>query len=485
MVQDFIDGKWMNSLGNTFVPVFNPANGQELAVCPLGTTADVDRAVQAASRAFVSWRQVPSVERIQYLFHLKTLLDAHLEEVAARITQEHGKTLSESRASVRRGIQMVEAATGMPTFQLGEYAEDIARGIDSYSVRKPLGVFAGIAPFNFPAMVPFWFWPFAIASGNTFVLKPSERVPLTHQLIFELIEKIQLPKGVFNLVHGGKDVVDRLCAHPDVKGICFVGSTPVARHVYTTATAQGKRVQALGGAKNFMVMLPDAVMDKAVPTALESIIGCAGERCLAGSVVVCVGDEAYRQVSERMVALASDVSVGDGMDPHVQMGPMISRESKSRVVSLIENALKDGGKLLVDGRKNVDHLPGYFLRPTVIGNVVESMEIAKEEVFGPVVLLAQVKTLDDAIQWLNRSNYANTTTLFTSSGAAARKFSVEVDPSMIGINIGVPAPMSFFSFGGTKDSFFGDIKVHGAEAVQFFTDKRTITQRWMADSNIW
>ena len=485
MIQDFIDGKWVNSLGNTFVPVVNPANGQELTSCPLGTVADVDRAVLSASQAFLEWRSVPVVERIQYLFQLKTLLDANLDEIAKRITQEHGKTLAEARAGVRRGIQMVETATGMPTFQMGEFSEDIARGIDCYSNRRPLGVFAGIAPFNFPAMVPFWFWPFAIASGNTFVLKPSERVPLTHQLIFELIEKVRLPKGVFNLIHGGKEVVDRLCTHPDVKGVSFVGSTPVARHVYTTATAQGKRVQALGGAKNFMVILPDAVIDKAVATALETVIGCAGERCLAGSVIVCVGETTYQQVSERMVALASDISVGDGMDPRVQMGPLISKESKSRVLNLIENSLKEGGSMLLDGRKNVDHLPGYFLRPTVIGNVVESMEIAKEEVFGPVVLLSQVKTLDDAIQWINRNSYANTTTLFTSNGAAARKFSNEVDPSMIGINIGVPAPMSFFSFGGTKDSFFGDIKVHGAEAVNFFTDKRTITQRWMADSSIW
>jgi malonate-semialdehyde dehydrogenase (acetylating)/methylmalonate-semialdehyde dehydrogenase len=300
-----------------------------------------------------------------------------------------------------------------------------------------------------------------------------------------LIDKVRLPKGVFNLVHGGKEVVDRLCTHPDVKGVSFVGSTPVARHVYTTATAQGKRVQALGDDKNFMVVLPDAILDKAVATALESVIGCAGERCLAGSVIVCVGETTYQQVAEKMVAVAGDISVGDGMDPRVQMGPVISKESKSRVLSLIENAVKEGGSLLLDGRKDVDSLPGYFLRPSVIGNVVESMEIAKEEVFGPVVLLAQVKNLDEAIQWINRNNYANTTTIFTSSGGAARKFCSEAEPSMIGINIGVPAPMSYFSFGGTKDSFFGDIKVHGAEAVSFFTDKKTITQRWMADSSIW
>jgi malonate-semialdehyde dehydrogenase (acetylating)/methylmalonate-semialdehyde dehydrogenase len=485
VIQDYVDGKWVSSLGKTSTPIINPANKKELASCPMGTAADVDRAVKAAQLAFHEWKLVPVIERVQYLFKLKPLLEANLEEIAKMITQEHGKTLNEARASAKRGIQMVETATGMPTFQKGEFLEDISRGIDCVTMKQPLGVFAGIAPFNFPAMVPFWFWPFAIASGNTFVLKPSERVPLTHKLIFDLIEKTGLPKGVMNLVHGGKEVVTSLCTHPDVKGVSFVGSTPVAKYVYTTASSHGKRVQALGGAKNFMVVLPDAVMDKSVATALESIIGCAGERCLAGSVIICVGDQTYTEVKDRIIAAASDISVGDGLDPQVQMGPLISQEAKDRVKGLIQSAADEGAKILLDGRKDVDHLPGFFLKTTVIGDVTEPMRVAKEETFGPVVLLAKAKTLDEAIQWINRCNYANTTTLFTSSGPAARKFSSEVAPSMIGINIGVPAPMSFFSFGGSKDSFYGDIKAHGSGSVNFFTEEKIVTQRWMSNSSIW
>jgi len=485
LIQDYVNGKWVSSFGKDSVAIINPANRQELEACPLGTAADVDRAVKAAQEAFHEWKNVPVIERIQYLFKLKTLMESNLEAIALKVTEEHGKTISEARASVKRGIQMLETATGMPSFQMGEFSEDIARGIDCKTIRKPMGVFAGIAPFNFPAMVPFWFWPFAIASGNTFVLKPSERVPLTHQIIFNLIEKTGLPKGVINLVHGGKEVVTALCTHPDVKGVCFVGSTPVAKYVYTTATAHGKRAQALGGAKNFMVVLPDAVMDKAVSTALESVIGCAGERCLAGSVIVSVGDETYSKVKERIVAEAGRVTVGDGKDPKNQMGPVISAESKERIKGLIQSAADEGAKILLDGRKDVDHLPGYFLRPTVIADVTEKMRVAKEEIFGPVVLLAKVRTFDEAIQWINRGPFANTTTLFTSSGPAARKFCNEIEPSMIGINIGVPAPMSFFSFGGSKDSFFGDIKAHGAGSVEFFTDLKIVTQRWVADSNVW
>jgi len=485
LIQDHVNGKWIPSLGKSSVSIVNPATGKEIDQCPLGTSEDVSRAVHAAQAAFHDWKNTPAIERVQYLFKMKTVFEAHVEELATLVTKEHGKTLSEARASVKRAIQMIDTATGMPSFQKGEFAEDIARGIDCVTVRQPMGVFAGIAPFNFPAMVPFWFWPFAIASGNTYVLKPSERVPLTNQLVFKLIEQTGLPKGVMNLVHGGKEVVTALCTHPDVKGVSFVGSTPVAKYVYTTCSSHGKRVQALGGAKNFMVVLPDATMDKSVATALESIIGCAGERCLAGSVVVCVGDESYQTVKERMTKSAPEVTVGDGMDPKNQMGPLISAESKQRILGLIQSAVDEGGKILVDGRTKVDHLPGYFLAPTVIADVTEKMRVANEEIFGPVVLLAKVKTFDEAIAWINRCNYANTTTLFTNSGPAARKFCNEVAPTMIGINIGVPAPMSFFSFGGSKDSFFGDIKAHGSASVNFFTDEKMITQRWLSDSNVW
>ena len=485
MIQDYIDGRWVSSLGKTSTPITNPATGKKLDDCPLGTADDVNRAVKAAQEAFKEWRHVPVIERVQYLFKLKPLLEANVEELARCVTQEHGKTLNEARASVKRGIQMIDTATGMPTFQKGEFLEDIARGIDCVTMKQPMGVFACIAPFNFPAMVPFWFWPFAVAAGNTYVLKPSERVPLTFQLIFKLLEQTGLPKGVMNLVHGGKDVVTALCTHPDVKGVSFVGSTPVAKYVYTTASSHGKRVQALGGAKNFMVVLPDAANEKTVGVALESIIGCAGERCLAGSVVVCVGDEAYQKVKERMTVAAKEVIVGDGMDPNVQMGPVISQESKTRILGLIQSGLDEGAKLLVDGRQNVDQMPGYFLRPSVMADVTEKMRVAKEEIFGPLVLLAKVDHFDDAIQWINRCNYANTTTLFTNNGPAARKFCSEIAPTMIGINIGVPAPMSFFSFGGAKESFFGDIKAHGANSVNFFTEEKIITQRWLSDANVW
>lgn len=485
MIRDYVDGQWVPSFGKTGFSIVNPATGKEIDQCPMGTSEDVSRAVVAAQKAFLEWRQVPVIERVQYLFKLKSLMDAKVEDLARCVTQEHGKTLVEARASVRRGIQMVETATGMTTFQQGEHLEDIARGVDCTTLKKPLGVFAGIAPFNFPAMVPFWFWPFAIASGNTFILKPSERVPLTQQIIFDLIEKSGLPKGVMNLVHGGKDVVTALCTHPDIKGISFVGSTPVAKYVYDTGNTHKKRVQALGGAKNFMVVLPDAVMDKTVSTALESIIGCAGERCMAGSVIICVGDETYKTVQERMVKAASEITIGDGMDPKNAMGPVISQEAKNRIKDLIASAEKDGCKILLDGRKDVDHLPGYFLKPTVIAGATEKMRISKEETFGPVVILAQAKSFDEAIAWINRNEFGNTATLFTASGAAARKFMNEIEPAMAGINIGVPAPMSFFSFGGTKDSFYGDIKAHGPGAVDFFTDKKTITSRWMSDSTVW
>lgn len=485
MLKNYINGEWVAGEGTASVDVVNPATGVTLARSPIGTAADVERAVNAAQSAFPGWRATPPIERVQPLFRLKAVLEAHIEELARQVTMEHGKTLAEARGSVRRGIQMIETACGMPTFLKGEYAEDIAPGIDSFAVRQPMGVFAGIVPFNFPAMVPFWFWPFAVACGNTYVLKPSERVPLTQMRIFELMESVGFPKGVINLVHGAKDVVNALCTHPQVKGLSFVGSTPVARHVYQTGTHHGKRVQALGGAKNFMVVLPDAEMEKSARVAFESITGCAGERCMAGSVVVSVGDAPYRAIQEQIVAIAQDVRIGDGLEAGTQMGPVISAAAKERVKGLIQSALDDGAELLVDGRTHVDQLPGFFLRPTVLGNIQPHMRVAQEEIFGPVVLLAKVATYDDAIRWINSSPFGNTATLFTTSGAAARKFVYAADPAMLGINIGVPAPMAFFSFGGSKDSFFGDIKAHGNHSVHFFTDSKVTIQRWERESSIW
>lgn len=481
-MKNHINGQWVESLGTEKVEVINPATEAVLGHCPLGTSEDVNRAVSAAKEAFKTWRKVPAIDRAQYLFKLKTLLEENFDELVKLCTEEHGKTIVESKGDVRRGIQMVETACGIPTLMMGQASEDIAAGIDCQAIRQPMGVFAAITPFNFPAMVPFWFWPFAVASGNTFVLKPSERVPLSQIKIFELIEKAGLPKGVMNLVLGGKEVVNSLCQHPDVKGISFVGSTPVAKHVYQLGTSNGKRVQALGGAKNFMVVLPDATMDTTVKTCLESIVGCAGQRCLAGSVILSVGT-AHDEVKERIVRAASDMIVGNGAETRTQMGPLISKASVERVKGLIQSAVDEGAQILLDGR-NVNG-KGYFLKPTVISGVKPHMRIAKEEVFGPVVCLAQVKSLDEAITWINGSNYANTASLFTGSGAAARQFSYEAAPTMLGLNIGVPAPMSFFSFGGAKDSFFGDVKAHGTQCMNFFTDTKVTISRWNKDSNIW
>lgn len=481
-MKNYINGQWIPSTGTLKTAVINPATEELLGETPMGTTVDVNRAVAAAKAAFPAWRQTPAVDRIQYLFKMKTLLETHFDELVELCTREHGKTLVESRGDVRRGVQMVETACGIPNLLMGDSFEDIAVGIDCHSVRQPMGVFAAITPFNFPAMVPFWFWPFAVATGNTFVLKPSERVPLTQLKIFELIEKAGFPPGVMNLVLGGKEVVNALCAHPDIRGVSFVGSTPVAKHVYQTATAHGKRVQALGGAKNFMVVLPDAAMETSVKTCLESIIGCAGQRCLAGSVVIGVGD-AYSDVKKRIVAYASDIKLGNGLDPQTQMGPLISRASVERVKGLIQSAIDEGAEILLDGRSTSGK--GYFLKPTVIAGVRPQMRIAQEEIFGPVVCLAQASTLNESIAWINQSPFANTASLFTGSGAAARQFSYEAAPAMLGLNIGVPAPMSFFSFGGAKDSFFGDLKAHGQSGVHFYTDTKVTIQRWNKDSSIW
>lgn len=488
MIQNYIGGQWLASSGKETFDIIDPATGKLLNKTPLGTAMDVADAVKAAAGAFPKWRATPAMERVQYLFRLKMKMEDSVEELSRMITLEHGKTLVESRGSVRRAIQMVETACGMPTLLMGENFEDIAPGIDSSSVRRPLGVFAGIAPFNFPAMVPFWFWPFAIASGNTFILKPSERVPLTSVRIFEMLAELGFPPGVMNMVHGSKDVVDALCTHPQIKGVSFVGSTPVAKHVYVLGTSTGKRVQAFGGAKNLMVAMPDSVeghsADRTAATAVESITGCAGERCLAGSLVLCVGTNTYSTFEEKAIAVAKKIKVGPGINPENTMGPLISQDAKDRVLKLISRAIEEGARLVLDGRTGNEHA-GFFLKPTILADITPEMEIAQTEIFGPVILLGKVKNLDEAIHWINSISYANTTTLFTNSGAHARYFCYHVDPSMIGINIGVPAPMAFFSFGGSKESFFGDTKAHGKSCVNFYTDTYTTIHRWYNEGGIW
>ena len=479
-LKNYVNGAFVESKAKEKLDIINPATLEVLGQTPLGTREDVDEAVKAAKEAFKTWSKVPVVDRVQPLFKLKILLDENVDEIATLIVKEHGKTFKEAKGDILRGIQMVEVATGMPTIMQGENLDNIARDIDCHVTRRPLGVFGGITPFNFPSMVPFWFWPFAIASGNTYVLKPSERVPLTQMKIFELIQQIGLPKGVLNMVHGGKDVVNGLLDHEDIEGINFVGSTPVAKYVYQKGSHNGKRVQALGGAKNYIVMLPDAPIEQSVAAMVDSCLGCAGERCLAGSVLVGVG-EAYDRLKEQVLKEVGQVVVGDGLDVKTTLGPVISAEAKSRIEKDIEAALSEGAELLVDGRNPKTKEKGYFLAPTVLDKVKPGTTMAQKEIFGPVIGLMQVGTLDEAIEILNSSNYANTTSIFTSNGGAARKFVAEVAPSMVGVNLGVPAPMAFFSFGGSKDSFFGDVKVHGKSSVEFFTEKHTTMTRWYVE----
>ncbi|WP_437875295.1 CoA-acylating methylmalonate-semialdehyde dehydrogenase [Sorangium sp. So ce513] len=479
VLENFIGGAWSRASGKTHLEVKNPATGEALAEVPLSTAADVDAAVKAAQAAFPGWSATPPVQRARYLFKLREIFDAHRDEIAAICTSEHGKTLSEARNDFGRGIENVEHAAGIPALLMGQGLEDVASGIDCHTIRQPLGVFAAITPFNFPPMVPLWFLPYAIATGNTFVLKPSEQVPLSQQRIFELIEQVGLPPGVVNLVHGGRDVVNAFCAHRDIAGVSFVGSSAVARHVYKSAAEAGKRVQALGGAKNFLVVMPDADRQRAVANVAESIFGCSGQRCLAGSVVVCVGDT-LEAVREALVRHAKAIVLGDGSKPGVTMGPVISAAHRDRVVSYIDKGVAEGATLLLDGRgAKVEGYPhGNWVGPTVFDDVRPGMVIATEEIFGPVACLMRARDLDEAIAIANRSEYGNAASIFTSSGRAAREFQHRVAAGMVGVNVGVAAPMAFFPFGGQKGSFFGDLKAHGPTAIDFYTERKIVITRW-------
>jgi malonate-semialdehyde dehydrogenase (acetylating)/methylmalonate-semialdehyde dehydrogenase len=478
-LDNFIGGRWVRSQTTSFFDVHNPAVGDVIGRTPLSTAADVDAAVQAATRAFPAWRDMPVNARAQVLYRFKGLLEQHFEELARTVTTEHGKTLDEARGSVRRGIECVEVACGAPSLLQGSALEDIAAGIDCHVVRQPLGVVAAIAPFNFPAMVPMWFLPFAIASGNTFVLKPSEQVPLSQRRMVDLLQQSNLPAGVVNLVNGGSDVVNAICDHPGIRAVSFVGSTMVAKHVYQRATHAGKRVQALGGAKNFVIVMPDADLERSMGVITESFYGCAGERCLAGSVLVPVGS-VHGEARDRLIASANALRVGDGTEPGVTMGPVISAKHRDRVTGYIEKGVAEGASLLLDGRKTrVENRPGgFFVGPTVFDNVSPGMAIASEEIFGPVASIAPVKNLEEAIGLLHAHPNANATSIFTSSGKAAREFAKHATASMVGVNIGVAAPMAYFPFGGAKDSFFGDLKAHGRDAWEFYTDKKVTISRW-------
>ncbi len=476
-LQDYVNGEWVGTSATELLDVTNPATGAVIGHVPLGGAAEVDRAVQAAHEAFPAWRALPPIERARRLFDLKYLMEKHAEELTAIVTREHGKTLSEARGSVRRGIECVEVACGAPSLLMGQSIEDIATGIDCESIRQPLGVFACIAPFNFPAMVPLWFFPFAVACGNTFVCKPSEQVPFSQKLIFELAHEAGFPPGVLNLVNGAKDTVNAIIEHPLVRGVSFVGSSPVAEHVYKTAAAHGKRVQALGGAKNFLVVMPDADMDAALDSITESAYGCAGERCLAASVVLAVGDS-HAAVRAGLEKRVRDIRVGDGACEGVYMGPVISAGHRERVLGFIDKGIAEGAELLVDGRENPADPNGYFLGPTLFDGVKPDMVIANEEIFGPVLGISKAGTLEEAMKIISAHPLANATSIFTTSGRHARDFKYGVEASMTAVNLGVAAPMSFFGFGGAKGSFFGDLKAHGREAFDFFTDRKIVISRW-------
>ena len=479
VLENYVHGAWTRSSGASLLDVRNPATGEVLAKVPLSTAGDVDAAVQAAQAAFPAWSATPPVQRARYLFKLKALFDEHKEEIAAICTSEHGKTLTESRNDFGRGIENVEHAAGIPTLLMGQSLTDVATGIDSQTIRQPMGVFAAITPFNFPPMVPLWFLPYAIAAGNTFVLKPSEQVPLSQERVFQLIHQIGLPPGVVNLVHGGREVVNAFCAHEGIAGVSFVGSTPVARHVYRACADTGKRVQALGGAKNFVTILPDAELDKAIANAADSAYGCSGQRCLAASVVIAVGS-AYERVRDGLVAAAKHVVLGDGAKPGVTMGPVISAAHRERVLGYIEKGVAEGAKLLVDGRgATVAGCPGgFWVGPTVFDDVRPEMTIATEEIFGPVLCIVRAKDLDEAIAIANRSEYGNAATIYTQNGKAAREFQLRIQAGMVGVNIGVAAPMAMFPFGGQKASFFGDTKAHGATGIDFYTERKIVITRW-------
>ena len=473
----YINGAWEKHKDRGTLPITNPATGTVLAEAAFATEADVDRAVRTAHEAFLKWRDVPVVDRVQVLYRFKMLLEEHKAEVAAILTRENGKTADDAKMEVRRAIQMVEVACGMPSLMMGDSLNDVAREIDCKTIRQPIGVCVGITPFNFPAMVPLWMYPFAIASGNTFVLKPSEKVPLTPTRIIELLAAAGLPAGVLNLIHGGKETVDALLHHPLVKAVSFVGSTPVAKHIYTTAAAQGKRVQALGGAKNHLVVIADADMPKTVEAIIGSAFGAAGERCLAGSVLVPVGDAAG-PLLELLAKRTEAMAVGDGSQAGIEMGPLVTTDHCKRVAGYIEKGVAEGATPLVDGRRYKSASGGFFLGPTIFDNVTPDMTIAKEEIFGPVLSVIRVKTLDEAIKLVNHSPFGNATSIFTGSGKAAREYSSRIEVGMVGINVGVAAPLAFFPFAGWKNSFFGDLHAHGKDAIAFYTEQKVIMSRW-------
>lgn len=481
-LRNYIGGEWKESESGEAVEIINPARGELLSECPMSTRGELDEAVKAAGEAYEEWRNTPAVARARYLHRLVEVMEEHFDELSVVQTKEHGKTIDESRGETRRGIEMVEVASGIPTTMQGFNLEDIAHGIDEYAIYQPLGVFTCIAPFNFPFMVPLWFLPFAIACGNTFVVKPSPRTPMSQVELFKMLDEVGLPPGVVNLVHGGAEVADGFMEHPEVKGVTFVGSTPVAKHIYRKCGETGKRVIAQAGAKNFIVIMPDAEIDKAMVSLTSSFFGNAGQRCLAGANLLVVGDDkTYRRVVDQFMEAARGIKVGDGLDESVQMGPVQNAASKERILKMMEKGLEEGAKLTLDGRK--PKLEGglpedCFLSPSVFEGVTTEMSLAREEIFGPVASVMRSGDLEEAIETIHSVPYGNSAAIFTNNGKWARKFQHDVVAGNVGVNVGIVAPMAFFPFGGMKDSFFGILHGQGQDVVRFFTECKVVITRW-------
>jgi malonate-semialdehyde dehydrogenase (acetylating) / methylmalonate-semialdehyde dehydrogenase len=478
-LKNYIGGAWVESSATDYLPVNNPATCELLAECPESTAEDVDRAVQAARAAFEEWRSVPVMSRAQYMHHLKVLLEDRFEDLAKTIVEENGKTMDEARGEVRRGIESVDFAMGVPFLMRSDGLEDVSSGIDETTLRQPAGVFAALTPFNFPLMVPLWFLPTAITCGNTFIVKPSPQTPISMELLYELLEELDLPEGVVNLVQGGIPASMAIMEHPGVTGVSFVGSSPVAKIVYETCTRHGKRVQAQGGAKNYIAVLPDANMEASVKNIMGAAFGCAGQRCLAAAVAVGVGD-AYDTMKSELVKQAEKLRVGYGLDEKTQMGSVISQAAKERIERMITRGEQEGAQVLLDGR-NVDvegYDKGSFVGPTILADVTPEMVVAKEEIFGPVLSLMKADTLEDAVELINESRYGNAASIFTNSGKAAREFKYHVKAGNIGVNIGVAAPSASFPFGGQKESFYGDLHGQGSDSIEFYTERKIVIERW-------
>jgi malonate-semialdehyde dehydrogenase (acetylating) / methylmalonate-semialdehyde dehydrogenase len=476
-IAHWIDGQRVEGTSGRNGPVYNPATGEQSGEVDFASAEEVDAAVQAAKRAFESWRTVSLSRRTELFFRIRELFHDHSEDLARLLTLEHGKVLSDAKGEVARGLEVIEFCCGIPELLKGSYSEQASTGIDVYSIRQPHGVVAGITPFNFPAMVPMWMWAPAIACGNTFVLKPSEKDPSASMLTAELLKQAGLPDGVFNVVHGDKVAVDAVLEHPEIAAVSFVGSTPIARYVYETGTKAGKRVQALGGAKNHMIVLPDADIEMAADAAVSAGYGSAGERCMAVSMLVAVGhaaDDLVGAIQERL----PKVKVGDGMKPDSEMGPLVTREHRDKVASYIEKGAAEGAKVVTDGRETAPDNGGFFLGVTLLDEVTPEMDVYKDEIFGPVLGITRVDTYEEAVRLVNENPYGNGVAIFTRDGGVARQFQFEVNAGMVGVNVPIPVPVAYYSFGGWKNSLFGDLHVYGPEGIQFYTQGKVVTSRW-------